>query len=157
MADELRLICRESGRAEDVVGMDVGQHHIADRPVRRGADRVPQALSLDGAAAGIHHHHRLVADDEADIGEPILVGRAGLLRGALMDEEPGRHLHHGERRPAPRGARPCQRKCERCRQPQHNDEMNRNCLAGHLKDGPKSAAGRRGRAARSLGSPRRPG
>src|SRR5207244_10372326 len=73
MTDEIGVILAEGGSPEDVVRMDMGQDHIADRPVRAGADRRAQRAALLEAAAGIDDRYGSATDDEADIGDRVLV------------------------------------------------------------------------------------
>jgi hypothetical protein len=74
--------------------MHVGVDHIADRQGGHRTDRPAQPLAFDGAAAGIDHRHRRLADDEADIGDAAFVLRRRLGLLALMDVDAGRHLLH---------------------------------------------------------------
>ena len=92
MADKPGSIAHEGRIAEDMIGMTVGVDDIADRLVGARADRRKQPLAFTHAAAGIDHSDRVVADDEADIGNVAFV-LARHQRGlALMHEHAGRDL-----------------------------------------------------------------
>ena len=75
MADELGMVVTECGGAEDMVGMDMGHDHIADRQPSPGADRGPEHDPLMIAAAGVDHRHRVISDDEPDIGDFAVICR----------------------------------------------------------------------------------
>ena len=97
MPDEIGVVVAEGGGPEDVVGMDVGQDHISDRPIRAGADRCAQRASLREAAAGVDDRHGLIADDEADIGDRVLVRGRRLLVHSVVDKDAGRDFRHRQR------------------------------------------------------------
>ena len=80
MADEHGSAAHECCVAKDVVRMAVRVDDISDRLVGAGADRSQQPLAFANAAAGVDHRHRVVADDEPDIG-----GRALVLAGHQRD------------------------------------------------------------------------
>jgi hypothetical protein len=80
-----------------VVGVDVGQDNITDRPIRAGADRRSQRASFREAAAGIDDRDGLIADDEADIGDRVLVRGRRLLVHSVVDKDAGRDFRHRQR------------------------------------------------------------
>ena len=98
MPDEIGVIFAKRGRPEDVVGMDVGQDHIADRPIGTRADRGAQRAALLEAAAGIDDRYRSGPDDEADIGDRVVVRRRSLLMHSVMHKDPGGNLRYRQRR-----------------------------------------------------------
>src|SRR4029077_11607789 len=80
VAYEIGMVVSEGGGAEDMVGMDVGQNHIADRQIRLVADRRPNRPSLRKAAARVDHGDRNCPDDKAYICDRVLVlGRSFLM------------------------------------------------------------------------------
>ena len=75
MADELGMVVTECGGAEDMVGMDMGHDHIADRQPSPGADCGPEHDPFMIAAAGVDHRDRVISDDEPDIGDFVVICR----------------------------------------------------------------------------------
>jgi len=63
------------GGAENMVGMDMGHDHIADRQPSPGADCGPEHDPFMIAAAGVDHRDRIISDDEPDIGDFVIIGR----------------------------------------------------------------------------------
>ena len=71
---------------------------IANRLRRHRADRGQQARTFARAAAGVDHGHRIVADDEADIGGIALVGLVHHLDIADVDVDARRNFGDRQRR-----------------------------------------------------------
>ena len=69
---------------------------IANRLWRHRADRGKQAGSFARAAAGIDDRNRIVADDEADVGDVALIGLVHHIDVADVDVDPGRDLGDGQ-------------------------------------------------------------
>jgi len=67
--------------------VDVSEHDVADRPAGHRANRRVQLLAFGRAAAVIDHHDRFVADDEADIGDGVVVLVGRVLMDALAHED----------------------------------------------------------------------
>ena len=88
MADKIGVVVAESCGTEDVVGMDVGQDHILDWPIGERPDRGAQLATLPSAAARIDHRHGVVSDNEADIGNCVIIRRSGLLMHPVVDKDP---------------------------------------------------------------------
>ena len=92
VSDEGRLIRNEGGIAEDMVGVNVGIDHVADRHAGPLPDSQPEAPAVFQAAAGIDDCDAAFAYDEADIGDRAFIGRRSFLMDALMDKQAGRQL-----------------------------------------------------------------
>ena len=75
MTDKVGVVAAKSRRPEDMVGVNVGEDHISDRLFSTDPDCCSQRFSLGITPAGVDHRHRLVAEDEADIRDPVLVRR----------------------------------------------------------------------------------
>ena len=74
MSDKNGPVPHKRRVAKYVIGMNMRIDDIANRLRRHVADRGKQARAFAHAAAGINHRHRIVADDEADIGGVTLIG-----------------------------------------------------------------------------------
>ena len=98
MADEIGMIVAERGGPENMIGMDVGHDHIADRQPGSRTDRRAQLGSLAIAAAGIDHRDGIVSDDKSDIGDLVVVFRRRIFLNPLMDKDAGRNFCDGQRR-----------------------------------------------------------
>ena len=96
VADHLRSEIGECGGAHRVVGVGVGENEVADRQACRGLDGAPQPLPVREAAARIHHGHRGAADDEAYIGDGVLIGGRGVLMHAGQHMNPGGDFLRGD-------------------------------------------------------------
>ena len=112
MPDKIGVVVAEGSRPEDMVGMDVSQDHIADRPICLGADRCAQRAALREASAGVDDRHGLIADDKADIGDRIRICRRRLLVHSVVDKDAGRDFRHRQRG----GLRAT------CRRPEHDGD-----------------------------------
>ena len=88
MPDKIGMVVAEGRGTEDVVGMDVGQDHISDRPIGERPDRGAQLATLSSAAARIDHRHRVVSENEADIGDRIVIRRRGLFMHPVVHKDP---------------------------------------------------------------------
>ena len=88
MPDKIGMVVAESCGTEDVVGMDVGQDHISDRPIGECPDRGAQLATLSSAAARIYHRHGVVSENEADIGNRIAIRRRGLFMHPVVHKDP---------------------------------------------------------------------
>jgi hypothetical protein len=88
MPDKIGTVVAESCGTEDVVGMDVGQDHISDRPISERPDRGAQLATLSSAAARIYHRHGVVSENEADIGNRIAIRRRGLFMHPVVHKDP---------------------------------------------------------------------
>ncbi len=97
MADELGMVLLEDAGAEDVVGVNVGHHHIADWDARDARDVGPQALAVLEAPAGVNHGDGVPAYDEADVGDGVVVGCGSVFVQAATDEDSGGDFLEGER------------------------------------------------------------
>ena len=98
--------------------MDVGQDHIADRPIGSSPNRRAESCSLFEAAAGVDDGDGGSADDEADIGNRVLVPGRCLFVHPVMDIYARRDLRHRQRR--------CLRNCTtRCRRKGRRNTENR--------------------------------
>ena len=106
MADEDRAILQESARPEDVVGMDMAHHHIFDRRIGLLPDRRAQIFAIREAAARVGDEDALASNDEADVGDGVVIGGARVLIDAAADMDALSDLVGGER--AGRGERPPQ-------------------------------------------------
>ena len=106
MADERRLVLQERAGAEHMVRMRMAHHHVADRQRCALLDRGAQGGAVGEAAARVEHQHRLLADDEAGIGDGVGVAGRRLLVHAAAHMDAGRDLAQRERR---RGARAAER------------------------------------------------
>ncbi len=60
---------RKGGVAERVIGMHVRVDHVADGPVRMGADGREEPAARESASLGVHDGHGVPSDDEAGIGD----------------------------------------------------------------------------------------
>ena len=89
MANEIGMVVAENRSTEDVVGMDVGQDHISDRPIGERPDRGAQLATLSSAAARIDHRHRVVSENEADVGDRIVIRRRGPFMRSVVHKDPG--------------------------------------------------------------------
>ena len=89
MADEIGVVVSKGGRAEDMVGMHMGEDHIANRAIGMRADRRAQRRSLGEAAAGVDDRDSIGADNESDIGDAVLVGCGSLALHAVVNEYSG--------------------------------------------------------------------
>ena len=96
MADENRMVRQEGYGAEAVVGMGMGEDHVADRQPGGRLDGGAQADAIGEAATGIDDGDGALANDEADIGDAIEIGGGGLGRGAHADKITLCGLHHRE-------------------------------------------------------------
>src|SRR5262249_54069692 len=90
MADEIGVIIAKGRGAEDMVGMDMRQDHIADPPVGSPADRRAQRRSFFEAATRIDDGDGIAADDKADVRDRVTVRRIGLLMCPAVNEDTGR-------------------------------------------------------------------
>ena len=86
VADKDRSVLHESGVSENVIGMAVRIDDVSDRLVGPGTNGCHQLSSLAQAAARIDHGDRVLADDEADIGDRAVV-LARHLRGLAVVHE----------------------------------------------------------------------
>ena len=93
MGDDRRARLAEDLGAEDVVGVHVRQDEPADRQRRPLADRRVECLADRARPTGVDHRHRLLADDEADVGD----GRRG-SRGRPARAGPGARTRPGRSR-----------------------------------------------------------
>ncbi len=98
MADEFGVIVSKRGGAKNVVGMDMGQDHIADRLIGAGAYCGAERDALYEAAAGIDDRDRVAADNKADIGDSVFVCGRRLLMHPLVNEYPCGDFRHRQRR-----------------------------------------------------------
>ena len=96
VADEGRPVRGKGGRAETMIGVTMGQDHMADRLVRALRDLGAQPLTIRETPAGVGDEHAVAADDEADIGDAVVVLRRRLLMRAAADEDAGPDLFHRE-------------------------------------------------------------
>ena len=96
MTDEVSTFSLECRVAEDMVGVDVGVDHVADRLGRAGADRRQQPAPFTHAAAAIDHRDPLVADDKSEIGNRTFVVTRHEREGAGVNKDPARHLGYSE-------------------------------------------------------------
>ena len=85
VADDLGLVLREGGGAQDVVRVDMRQNHIGNRLVRHLADGGPQGQPLFQRPAGVDHGHPLGPDHEPQIGDMAAVGGGCDLLGAAVE------------------------------------------------------------------------
>src|SRR6185437_11235593 len=84
--------------AKNVIGVNMGIDHVANGLRRYVADGGKQSLAFAGAAAGVDHGHRVVADDEAEIGGIALVRLAHDSDIADMDVDTRRNFGDRQRR-----------------------------------------------------------
>jgi hypothetical protein len=83
VAYELWVVLFECGRAEDVVGVDVGHHHVLDRELGFLANGGAQTLAVNAASARVDDRHGVTPDDEADVGYGVGVfGRRVFIHAA---------------------------------------------------------------------------
>jgi hypothetical protein len=94
MSDEGRVVAAEGRSAEDMIGMHVGEHHVADRLVGAPGDLPAQPLPVGETAAGFRDEHPVPPDDETDIGDTVGVFRRRLGIGPAPDEGAGCDLLH---------------------------------------------------------------
>ena len=88
MPDKIGMVVAESCGTEDVVGMDVGQDHISDRPISERPDRGAQLATLSSAAARIYHRHGVVSENGADICNRIAIRRRDLFMHPVVHKDP---------------------------------------------------------------------
>src|SRR5438094_249170 len=87
MADEAGSLSDKGRIAEHVVGMSMGVDDVADRLAGAGPYRGEQRLAFAEAAPRIDHGHRVLTDNETDIGNGALVLSRHQRDGAGMDED----------------------------------------------------------------------
>src|SRR6185437_8114527 len=84
--------------AKNVIGVDMRIDHVTNGLGRYVADGGKQSLAFAGAAAGVDDGHRVVADDEAEIGGIALVRLAHDSDIADMDVDTRRNFGDRQRR-----------------------------------------------------------
>ncbi len=97
MADELRTICLERRRAEYVVGMNVGHHHVLDRQLSCLPNGRSQALAVDQTSPGVHDRNSVPSNDEPDVGNRVVVLGSRVLIDASPDVDSWRNLVRDKR------------------------------------------------------------
>jgi hypothetical protein len=75
-----------------VVGVVVGDDEVRDRLRRHLADLRQQALGQRRRTQGVDHHHARAGDDEAGVGDEVLVGWRAQRRQAFDIPAAGRGL-----------------------------------------------------------------
>ena len=88
MADELRLFLPESNIAEHMIIMNMRVDHITDRQRGYAPHGLSQRAADGGRAASVDHRDTFVADDEADIGDIVIIGMLQPDMFALMHVNP---------------------------------------------------------------------
>jgi hypothetical protein len=88
VTDKLRLVDLERGRSKNVIGVDVGHHHVFDRELSCFPNRGAQPLAVDQASARVDDRHRVAADDEADVGYGVFVLRRHVFIHATTNVNP---------------------------------------------------------------------
>jgi hypothetical protein len=73
VTDKLWLVVLERGRSKDVIGVDVGQHHVLDRELSRLSNGRAQTRAIGQASAWVYDRYRVAADDEPDVGYGVIV------------------------------------------------------------------------------------
>ena len=92
MADELRVVPCKCRAAQNVVGMDMRDDHIAYRQIGSGADGLAKREPVGKASTGVYDRDRLAANSEADIRDGILVGGGCDFGYADANEQARGHL-----------------------------------------------------------------
>ena len=92
MPDKIGVVAEKGGGAEDMVGMDMGQDHVADRPLGARPDRRSQVAAFLRAAARIDYGDRIIANHKADIGNGVVVCWRGFFVHPLVDKYSGGDL-----------------------------------------------------------------
>ncbi len=95
MAHKLWFVFEEGSCAEDMVGVDMGQHYVANRQLRCFADGCAQILAVEQAAAGVHDADGFAAYDEADVGDGVVVGCGRIFVQAAAEVDAGGDFTHG--------------------------------------------------------------
>ncbi len=70
-----------------MIGMSVGQDHVANGQARDEPDGPTQGFAIFEAATGVHRGHALPADDEPDVGDGAAVRGVGFFIPAAAHEE----------------------------------------------------------------------
>src|SRR5579863_5128997 len=73
MAYKLWVVLLECWCAEDMVGVDVGHHHVFDRELGFLTNGGAQTLAVDATSARVDDRHGVMADYEADVGQGVFV------------------------------------------------------------------------------------
>ena len=130
MADEIGMVVAKRGGAKDMVGMDVGHDHIADRQLGARADRRAKLGPFAIAPAWVDHRDGIVSDDKTDIGDLVVICRRGVFLHPVMDKDSGRDFSYGQRRgPAARKPR-----CSDCdHQDRRADRVRQALRQVHLR------------------------
>jgi hypothetical protein len=74
----------------------MAHHHISDRRLRLLPDRRAQVFAISEAAAGIGDEDAIAADDEAYVGDGVVIGRARVFVDAAADVDALGDLVGGE-------------------------------------------------------------
>lgn len=98
MTDEIWLVHEEGTGAKNVVRMDVAQQDVADWFCGGGANGGAEGLAVGEAAAWVGDQNGVAADDEADVGDGVVIGRAGVLIDAAADVDAGGDFLKDDRR-----------------------------------------------------------
>jgi hypothetical protein len=94
MAHKLWVVLLECRRAEDVIGVDVGHHHVFDRELGFPAYGGSQAFPVNAASARVEDRYCITADDEPDVGYGVFVFWGGVCVQAAPYMNSRRYFLH---------------------------------------------------------------